>query len=198
MKKHFTALILASLFLILIPLFIVKLNAPNNEKQSYNSKNEISGGLTAEMLAYEFREEYCREGLKALAIILNSNYKAGVKLKNLSKTEFIKKHKNGAYHYSLLENTVKETADYCVTYKAKAVIIPYSYVTNGKCENDYAYLRNTANPRDFINPEYKFNSPSGVSLYSINELCKKGLSCEESLSRYFADTKITAVGTDSG
>ncbi|MCR5653647.1 MAG: hypothetical protein K6F88_07575 [Ruminococcus sp.] len=193
MKKHIIALILTSVFLISIPLFTVNINTTKSKKSSFNSDKEIKSGVSTEILAYEFKKEFCEEGLKAVAIILNSNYKSGVKLNTLSKSNFLKKFTDGERYYSLIEKTIEETGGRYITYKGKPVKIPCSFVTDGKCDSVYPYLRDTCNPADLINPHYTFNSSSGVSFNSINKLCKKGLSFEECLDRYFTDIKITAA-----
>ena len=184
MRKHITALIMALVFLAVIPLFTIKIIKGNIRDTGFNSDKETKIGLSAEMLAYEFREEYCPEGLKAVAVILNSNYNSGEKLNTLSKADFIKKYKNGEKYYSEIENTIKTIKNTYITYKGKPVKIPCSYLTNGTCESVYPYLNNTANPQDYINPEYKFNLTPGVSFNSVNELCEKGLNFKEALGKY--------------
>lgn len=190
MKKHITAITLAAIFLIIIPLLTVNFNYFGNRKAGFNSYKENKTDYLTGILASEFREDYCEEGLKAVAIILNSNYNSGVKLNSISKDEFLKKHKNGERYYSKIEKTSEEYGNTIITYKGKPVTVPFSYVTNGDCQSDYAYIRNTANPRDLINAGYTFDSEPGVSLNSINELCKRGLSCEEALNRYFKKISI--------
>lgn len=185
MKKHIAVLVLAAAFLIVIPLFTVKTGIMNSNKTDFNSNNENKSNYLTELLAYEFREEYSAETLKAIGIILNSNYKSGEKPKRMTKEDFIKKHKNGERYYSLLENTAKEIKNKTIIYKGKSAAIPYSYITSGVCESDYPYLRDTANPWDLINSEYTFDAKPGVSLNGINKLCEKGLSCEQALNRYF-------------
>ena len=190
MKKHMIALILAAAFLIVVPILTVRNNAANDKNNDFISNKENNSDYLTEILANEFREEYCSEGLKAVGIILNSNYKSGEKIQSLNKSEFIKKYKNGEKYYSLIEKTADEIGDKCITYKGKAVKLPYYYTTNGNCDDEYSYLKNTANPWDLINKNYTYDSKPGISLNSLNELCKKGLSCEESLSRYLKDIKI--------
>ena len=190
MKKHFTALSLIAIFLIAIPLFTIKINIPkSNDNESASQK---STNLT-DMLAYEYNENYCKEGLKAIGIILNSNYKSGVKVKTLSKKEFLQKYKKGESYYSFIEKISEEIKDRCITYKGKTVKIPYCYITDGSCKEEKPYLKSTANPWDLLNAKYSFDAKSGVSMNSINLMCKKGLSCEESLNRFFKNIKITAV-----
>lgn len=190
MKKHFTALVLIAVFLTAIPLMTIRINIPKSANKKNSAQEPVK--LT-DMLAYEFKEGYCEEGLKATGIILNSNYKAGEKVNTLSKTEFFKKYKNEKNYYSLIEKLSEELKDQCITYKEKAVKIPYYYITNGDCKTDLPYIKSTANPWDLLSAKYNFDAKSGVSLNSINEMCRKGLSCEDALNRYFENIKITAV-----
>ena len=190
MKKHFTALGLTAVFLTTIPLITLNLSASKTQSTKSTAKKNIE--LT-DMLAYEFKEDYCDDGLKALGIILNSNYKSGTSPKTISKKDFLKEHKNGKKYYSLLEKISKKIKDRCITYKGKAARIPYYYITNGSCKSEKPYLRNTVSPSDLLCEEYTFDAKPGVSLYSINKMCERGLSCEESLNRYFKNIEITAV-----
>jgi len=190
MKKHFIALAFAVVLMIAIPLFTVQNRAWNDIKTNLSSNKEKYSETLTGILAKEFHEGYCEEGLKAVAIILNSNYKSGVKYKTMSKNAFMKKYEKGSDYYSLIEKTAEETADIIITYKGKTVKIPCSYITDGSCEIDYPYLRCTDNPWDLNNKSFTYECKSGVSLNSINELCKKGLSCEEALNRYFKNTSI--------
>lgn len=187
MKKHFTALTLIAIFLVAIPLFTAGINIP---KSSDNESSAQKDTELTDMLAYEYNENYCKEGLKAVAIILNSNYKAGEKAKTMSKKEFLKKYKNGKNYYSNLEKLSEELKDRYITYKGKAVKVPYFFITDGSCKAEEPYLKNTANPWDLLSAKYTFDAKSGVSLNSINEMCKKGMSSEEALERYFKNVKI--------
>lgn len=193
MKKHIIALILTAGFLFMIPLFTVKNISCDNIVSSFNSDKENNSGYLANLLAYEFREDYNEECLKAVAIILNSNYKAGVKCKSLSKMDFIKKYKGGESYYSIIEKTVKETENICIKYKGKPAAVPYAYITSGNCESEQPYLRDTQSPWDLINNSYTFDAPEGVSLNGINELCRNGLSCDEALYHYLKNIEIAAA-----
>ena len=187
MKKHFTAFVLTAVFLTAIPLFTVKTGVPKatNKKILHQKDSALT-----DMLAYIFDEDFCTEGLKAAAIILNSNYKAGAKVNTINKNDFLKKYKNGKDYYSELEKLSDTIKDLSITYNGKAVKTPCYYITNGICEGGKPYLRNTANPWDYFCPEYTFDAKAGVSLYSVNKMCEKGLSAEEVLNRYFKDVKI--------
>lgn len=192
MKKLLIAASLAAALMIAIPLFTVKNNTFGDIKKIFNSKKEVKSDALTEIVAYNFKEDYCDEGLKAITIILNSNYKAGDKLKRLNKKDFIKKYKNGANYYSKIEKTIKENNGKYITYKGKPARIPYCYISNGKCLIDYPYIRKTSSPWDLLSKDYTFDAKSNVSLNSINTLCKNGLSYKESLSRYLKNIKITA------
>ncbi len=186
MKKRITAVLLCAALMIMIPMISVKNNAAKDIEKVFNSKKENTFVL-AEALAYEYKKEYSDETLKALALILNSNYKAGVKLKTMPKNDFIKKH--GEKNYSKLENTAKEFEDKCLVYKGKAAPVPYAFVTSGKTEGNkkYPYIKNTACPWDALSK--RSDESAAVSLNSINKLCGLGLSYTEALAG-FADLDI--------
>lgn len=190
MKKRLLAAAVAVALMIGIPLLTVKNNTFNDIKLYFNSKEEIKANPLTEITAYHFKKSYCDEGLKAIAIILNSNYKSKIKQKRMSKNDFIKKFGND--YYSKIEKTVAETKNIFIAYKGKPARIPCCYISSGVCEIDYPYIRKTSSPWDLLNAEYKSGLKPEVSLNSINEMCESGLSYKEALGRYLQNVKITA------
>lgn len=183
MKKRILAAVAALIILIAVPLFSVKNNVPDDLFKLFCSDSKNSHDII-NTLAYEYREEYSDEALKAIAIILNSNYKAGKKLKSTNKTDFIKKH--GKDNYSKIEKTIDDVKDICITYKDKPAPVPYCYLSGGNSERSakHPFIKTAACPWDLLNKEYDGSHPDAVSLNSINKLCENGYSYAEALAVY--------------
>ena len=153
------------------------------------TKEEIITGIAAN----NFCKHYENETIKALILILNTNYKANKidKKDILSKDDFIRKYKKGQEYYSNIENTVKEMSDQYITYKNKAVYIPYFKISKGCTEKDkkYPYLKSSACPWDCLKKDFKPESKSvGVSINSLNEICKRKADYKKALA-YFVNSE---------
>ena len=176
MKKRITAVFLAVTFMALIPLFIVKNSAFSDIDKAFSSKKEIKTNLT-EAILYEYRETYSEEGLKALAVILNSNIAAKKKVKTAERKSFIKKH--GETAYKKVEEIAEKTKREYILCRKKPLALPYSYVSKGLDK----YGSNACNPWDMLEKDYK-KSDKGISLNSVNKLCENGLTAEEAVLRF--------------
>ena len=179
MKKRITAVILAIALMALIPMFIVKNSAFEDIGKAIYSDKEIKTNLTEAML-YEYREEYCDNGLKALGIILNSQIKAGKSPKTADRESFIKKYGDDTYK-KLNKISESVNGEYAV-YKEKALALPYSYLSKGLKK----YGNNSCNPWDRLKKDYK-TAKNGISLNSVNKLCENGLTAEEALLSFLSE-----------
>lgn len=208
MKKKLIGLLLVLVTMVSIPLFAVENSAykeavavfaHKSDKKNENEQSKILG-----ITAAKFRKEYSEETLKAIVIILNTNYMENKNNFNLndskdylSQKEFNKKYGNDAEkYYSMIENATESAKGKYITYKSKAVYIPFFYLSEGYTERSlkYPYIRNSASPWDCLSKGYKENNnTTGVSLNGLNTLCKKGLSCKKALKWYLQDIKITAA-----
>lgn len=189
MKKKITVLLLILAIMAAIPLFFGKNNIKIDTKTIFKSKTPGKIELISSAAAYHFRESYSGETLKAIILILNSNNKAGKldKKQTLSKSEFLNKYKNGKDYYSKIENTVKKLSDKYITYKNKAVYIPCHSLSKGYTEKNkkYPYLKSCACPWDVTQKGYNEKSDSiGISLNSLDALCKNGLNAEKALEHF--------------
>lgn len=189
MKKKITGLLLILAIMAAIPLVFSKNNIKIDTKKIFQNKTSKKNELISSAAAYYFRESYSDETLNALILILNSNYKGGKLSKNerISKKDFLKKYKNGSIYYSKIENKVKKLSDRYITYKNKAVYIPLFNLSKGYTEKikKYPYLKTCACPWDVQAKGFNKKSESiGISLNSLNALCKNGESCEKALEHF--------------
>lgn len=189
MKKKITGLLLILAIMAAIPLVFSKNKIKIDTESIFQSKHSEKIELISSAAAYYFRESYSDETLKALVLILNSNYKTGKLSKNerLSKRDFLRKYKKGRDYYSKIENTVKKLSDRYITYKNKAVYIPCFNLSKGYTEKskEYPYLKSRACPWDVQAKGFNKKSESiGISLNSLNALCKNGESCEKALEHF--------------
>lgn len=190
MKKKFVCLLLFTLLMVIIPLAAEKKQVIDSINLNYSkhktdnlSNEEILSGLVCK----EFKKEYNEETLKALVIILNSNYKFNKKKEGYwDKDKFIGKYDEKAYEK--VENAVKSAGDLHITYKGKTAYIPYFYKSCGYTTSSkkYPYIKTSASPWDMAKNSHKV----GISLNGINNLCKNGASYKDALGWYLENCKI--------
>lgn len=185
MKNKILAIILILTLVVGIPLinvhrgFIIKTKEKTEKKASYS---------VMETAAYYFKEEYCDETLKAIAIFANANAKVKKdKTHSINKTEFQKKYKNGSNYYSKIEKYCNNFKNIGIFYKNKPKFTPLTAYSSGYISPSKTapHLCECACPWDEIAADG--NSQSGaVSLNSLNELCKNGSTAEEAVM-YFLE-----------
>ena len=189
MKKKITGLLVILAIMAAIPLIFSKNNIKIDTKTIFQNKASKKIELISSAAAYHFRENYTNETMKSIILILNSNYKLGKldKKETLSKSEFFKKFKNGKIYYSKIENNAKRLSDKYITYKNKAIYIPCHFLSKGYTEKSkkFPYLKSCACPWDVQEKGYNKKAESvGISLNSLNALCKNGESCEKALEHF--------------
>lgn len=191
MKKKIIGLLLILAIMAAVPLILSnkKIIMPLKANNSQTSEKEEN--IITKAAAYNFRKHYNSETLKAIVLILNSNNKVNRLSKNelLTKSEFIKKYKDGESYYSNIEKTVSKLKDEFITYKNKAVYVPCFKVSKGNTETNkkFPYLKAAACPWDKIKKECKTsNNTVGVSINTLDKLCAQGLSYKEAV-RYFVN-----------
>lgn len=189
MKKKIAGLLVILATMAAIPLVLNNRNIVINPNLIKNEEKMTKNEIITSIAASNFRKHYNKETLKALVLILNTNYKAGKINKNeiISKSEFLKKYKNGKDYYSNIENTVKNMKDEYITYRNKAVYIPYFKVSKGYTSESkkYPYLKATACPWDIIKKDYKQSkSKVGISVNSLDKICSLGANYKNAVKRF--------------
>lgn len=142
--------------------------------------NEIK--LIAQKTARTVNKDYCEEAVKAIIIILNSNYKCDKSM--FSEDTNAEKLDN----YSKIEKLTEKMSGKRIKINKKAVAVPYFKYSAGYTQpsKKYPYIKSAASPWDSKQNE---GNTVGVSLNGINELCKKGLDYKEAL-RWYLNAEI--------
>lgn len=165
------------------------------QQESSESKAELTDAELCGMVAANYDESYCEETLKALAVILYTNY-------CLAPDDYDLKDNRICILESNAENSVKEnyntikSAVSAVYKKAlcsngKVLYIPFTSSTNGKTSSssEYPYLTAVASPWDSYS-NANDDEHCGVSLNGINYLCNDGYSYAQALQWYLPDFTI--------
>lgn len=165
------------------------------QQESSESKAELTDAELCGMVAANYDESYCDETLKALAVILYTNY-------CLAPDDYDLKDSRICIFESDAENSVKEnyntikSAVSAVYKKAlcsngKVLYIPFTSSTNGKTSSssEYPYLTAVASPWDSYS-NANDDECCGVSLNGINYLCNDGYSYAQALQWYLPDFTI--------
>lgn len=165
------------------------------QQESSESKAELTDAELCGMVAANYDESYCEETLKALAVIIYTNY-------CLAPDDYDLKNSRICILESNAENSVKEnyntikSAVSAVYKKAlcsngKVLYIPFTSSTNGKTSSssEYPYLTAVASPWDSYS-NANDDEHCGVSLNGINYLCNDGYSYAQALQWYLPDFTI--------
>lgn len=205
MKKKLIVLTLILVLMWSIPLFTTNNMIIKDFKNKFltvkDSKKSADLQLTDKEIIYcltaeRYKDEYCDEVIKAMSIILYSNYKfkpSDFKLNNKYRDEFIFKY--GKKKFKKMTNAIDNVYGNIITYKNKPAYIPCYYKSSGntKGSKKYPYIKNAASPWD----NTKSNHKVCVSLNGINQLCKKGYNYKEALGWYLEGVKIVNHNSDT-
>lgn len=146
------------------------------------------------LTAAKYREGYGIETVKAIALILNTNYK--LKPESFGKNDFLYKEDasgNISEVYSDIEGAVNSVKEKTLCKDGKAFYIPFSQSSNGKtsASRDYTYLEAVASPWDCFEEGCDEGDVCvGVSLTGVNYLCSNGESFENALLWYLPGFSI--------
>lgn len=191
-----------------LPITIVKCNFTNNDSGNTEIKNNESvpsdsknfkykKELLCGLVAAQYDESYCDETIKAITILMKSNYDAepqkfDLNNKNmyLSRDEAENSIKE---KYSDFEETVNSVSEIKITKDNKTLYIPFAKISNGQtiADKEYEYLSPVASPWDCFNVNYESESKcTGVSLCGLDYLCKSGMTAQEALKWYLSEFEI--------
>lgn len=155
------------------------------------SEKEILCGL----VAAEYRDEYCDEALKALAVILYTDYSLSPESFDLSDKNvcIYKENADESINFTRIESAVDGVYKKTLCVDGKAFFVPFSYVSDGKTEKskDYPYLYSVASAWDFYSQDYSDKAECiGVSMYGVNYLCENGSEFTDALKWYLPDFEV--------
>lgn len=187
-------------FLPFISINFVKGHSLETAKPQTNTKSEKTkdtNDILTGLVAAKYKDNYCDETLKAITIILNTNYKVNQKLFDLTKKEdyLSEKDFNNSFNeqYDKIRTIVNSVNETTIVFNNKLQIIPYSETSNGKTITDknYEYISAVASPWDCYLDTYNENNHClGVSLSGLNYLCNNGFNYKKALLWYLPDCTI--------
>lgn len=206
MKVKILSIVILLFFMALIPFAAAQcsnahpkanktlstLDTIDNENNS-GDYNKILCGL----VAAKYRTDYCTETVKALTIILNTNYKFNPDsfcLDDSNVCIFENNADNSLKEvYPQIEKAVNSAKEKTLQKNNTLLYIPYSEISGGTTNksDEYEYLTAVASPWDCYQKEFDENKECiGVSIEGINYLCKNGMTAEEALIWYLPDFEI--------
>lgn len=165
-------------------------DANNNQQKNMLSETELCG-----LVAADYDENYCKETLKALAVILYTNYNAAPEKYDLSDNEICltenEAENSVKENYNEIKSAVSSVYKKVLCKDNKALYIPFCKSTDGKTtpNSEYPYLTAIASPWDCYT-NYSEGEHYGVSLNGINFLCNEGYSYEKALQWYLPDFTV--------
>lgn len=208
MKLKLISIILFLVIMAALPISVVKCNFTNSDSGNSEIKNNVSEPsdskqindqktLLCGLVAAQYDESYCDETIRAIAILMQSDYDAEPQKFHL-KNKDIYLSKNEAENsikekYSDFEKAVNSVSEIKITKDNKTLYIPFAKISNGQTitDKEYDYLSPVASPWDCFNVNYEpENKCAGVSLCGLDYLCKSGMTAEEALKWYLPEFEI--------
>lgn len=165
----------------------------SNNKINKNDKNKILCGL----VAGEYKESYCDETIKAIAILINTDYTVNPDSFDVNDSEtciFEEDADNSLKeNYSKIQDIYNSVSELKISIDKNVKYIPYSDSSNGSTipSEKYSYLCSVASPWDCYSESYSEDVECiGVSLNGIDYLCRNGAKAEEALKWYLPNCEI--------
>lgn len=165
------------------------------QQESSESKAELTDAELCGMVAANYDESYCEETLKALAVILYTNYCLAPDDYDLKDSRICILESNAENsvkeNYNTIKSAVSAVYKKALCSNGKVLYIPFTSSTNGKTSSssEYPYLTAVASPWDSYS-NANDDEHCGVSLNGINFLCNDGYSYAQALQWYLPDFTI--------
>lgn len=165
------------------------------QQESSESKAELTDAELCGMVAANYDESYCGETLKALAVILYTNYCLAPDDYDLKDSRICILESNAENsvkeNYNTIKSAVSAVYKKALCSNGKVLYIPFTSSTNGKTSSssEYPYLTAVASPWDSYS-NANDDEHCGVSLNGINYLCNDGYSYAQALQWYLPDFTI--------
>lgn len=165
------------------------------QQESSESKAELTDAELCGMVAANYDESYCEETLKALAVILYTNYCLAPDDYDLKDSRICILESNAENsvkeNYNTIKSAVSAVYKKALCSNGRVLYIPFTSSTNGKTSSssEYPYLTAVASPWDSYSNANN-DEHCGVSLNGINYLCNDGYSYAQALQWYLPDFTI--------
>lgn len=169
-------------------------NANENNSTKTDDKNKILCGL----VAAQYKDNYCDETLKAIAILINTDYSLNPDSFDINDKEqcIFEEDSNNSLreNYSKIENIVNSVSEIKININNGIKYIPYYDTSNGNTVDSekYDYLCSVASPWDCYTESYSESTECiGVSISGVDYLCQNGADAEDALKWYLPKFKIS-------
>lgn len=209
MKTKIISIALLFAIMALLPFTVSKCAGTENVFKKTTAtadivqKDEVNEQLSTDeilcgLVAAQYKNNYSTETLKAIAIILNTNYKLNPDSFDLDDKNvcLYKKDANNSVKeiYDQISDAVNSVKEKTLCINSKAFYIPYGEISNGhtQASEEYSYITSVASPWDCFSENYDENAQCiGASLCGIDYLCKNGSGYEDALKWYLPQFEIT-------
>lgn len=175
----------------------IKLTSSTVNSKSDNNNNADTNEKLVGLTAAICNENFSDEAIKAIAILINTDYEVNPDYFDLEDKEIYLSENtldnSQKEYYSKVEEIVKSMNKKNLTVKNEKVFIPYSQISCGHTldSEGYEYITSVASPWDCFSQSYDENTECiGVSIIGINYLCQSGASAEKALKWYLPEFEI--------
>lgn len=180
MKEKLIAVVLLLILTAILPIAVSKCSERSFAKPTVSTsdtpeKPKDSGEILCALTAGLYKDSYSAETLKAIAILMNTNYKANPD--SFKANDFLyEENASGSIKdvYGEIKKPLRVQKQNAPQ-NSEALFVPYSETSNGttyKNEN-YRYIHSVASPWDCYQTDFDANAECvGVSLSGIDYLCK--------------------------
>jgi hypothetical protein len=198
-----------SVFILLILMALVPFGAILCKKENISTATTDNAEQTSKantttdemsilcgLVTAQTEDSYSDETIKAIAILLNTDYKLKPDNFDLNNTDIFINENNTNNSlkdkYKRIEPIIQSLDNVYLYYNNENLYIPFSKCSNGftLTDNDYNYLYSVASPWDCYSKNYSDNDCIGVSLDGLDYLCKNGATAEQALQWYLPKFNI--------
>ncbi len=174
MKEKLIAVVLLLILTAILPIAVSKCSERSFAKPTVSTsdtpeKPKDSGEILCALTAGLYKDSYSAETLKAIAILMNTNYKANPD--SFKANDFLyEENASGSIKdvYGEIKKAAESAKNKTLRKNSEALFVPYSETSNGttyKNEN-YKYIHSVASPWDCYQTDFDANAECvGVSLF---------------------------------
>lgn len=181
MKENLIAVVLLLILTAILPIAVSKCSERSFVKPTVSTsdtpeKPKDSGEILCALTAGLYKDSYSAETLKAIAILMNTNYKANPD--SFKANDFLyEENASGSIKdvYGEIKKAAESAKNKTLRKNSEALFVPYSETSNGttyKNEN-YRYIHSVASPWDCYQTDFDANAECvGVSLRELITFAK--------------------------
>ncbi len=205
MKEKIIAAVVLLILMAMLPFTAVRCNDANTTVKTNSATADISAKpsnknekILCGLVAANIKDNYCSETLRAIAIIMNTNYTINPKSFDLEDVNVCtyEKYANSSIKeiYPQIFQSVSSCKELYLKLNNEKQYIPFSESSSGctVIDENYDYLTSVASTWDCFLENYDADAQCcGVSISGVDYLCKNGYSAEEALLWYLPNFEVT-------